>query len=126
MKNRNIRYTRIIPALLIALALSCLSSLTAQGNGGGGTQGGAIVGLWHVQYSGDLVFESFDQWHSDGLEFEVANGFGLLCQGTWEQRGSRNVRLFHTGWNYDTNGQLVGYFNEVQTLTVSPDRQSYD
>jgi hypothetical protein len=127
MKNRNINYRRTIPALLIALALTCLSSLTAQDNRGGGTQGGAIVGLWHVQYSGDLVFESFDQWHSDGQEFEVANPApGVLCQGTWEQRASRVVQLFHTGWNFDANGQLTGYFNETQTITVSRDRQSYD
>jgi hypothetical protein len=36
------------------------------------------------------------------------------------------VQLFHTGWNFDANGQLTGYFNETQTITVSPDRQSYD
>lgn len=72
------------------------------------------------------MFESFDQWHSDGLEFEVANFFGLSCQGTWVQKGPRSVQLFHTGWNYDANGQVAGYFNETQTITVSADRKSYD
>jgi hypothetical protein len=73
------------------------------------------------------VFQSFDQWHSDGQEFEVAALYpGAMCQGTWVQNGSRSVQLFHTGWNFDANGQLAGYFNETQTLTVSHDRQSYD
>lgn len=126
MKNGKSRYTKIILTVLTALALTCLSSLTGQGNGDGGSQGGSIEGLWRVQYSGDLEFESFDQWHKDGQEFEVANIFGLSCQGTWEKAGGRNVRLFHTGWNYDANGQLLGYFNERQTLTVSQDRQSYE
>jgi hypothetical protein len=129
MKNRNIHCKRTMPALLMALALCCSPSLSPQatGNGGGEKEkhGPTIVGLWHVQYSGNLVFESFDQWHSDGLEFEVANGFGLSCQGTWKQKGAV-VQLFHTGWNYDANGQLAGYFNEAQTLRVSADRQSYD
>lgn len=126
MKNLMIRYTKIILTVLTALALTCLPSMTVQGDGGGGTHGSTIVGLWRVQYSGDLEFESFDQWHSDGQEFEVANIFGLSCQGTWEKVGARSVRLFHTGWNYDANGQLLGYFNERQELTVSLDRQSYE
>ena len=117
------RYVKIPLTVLTALALTWLSSLTGHGDG---TQGGAIAGLWRVEYAGDLVFESFDQWHKDGQEFEVANIFGISCQGTWEQMGGRNVRLFHTGWNYDADGQLIGYFNERQTITVSADRQSYD
>jgi hypothetical protein len=76
------RYVKILLTVLTALALTWLSSLTGHGDG---TQGGAIAGLWRVEYAGDLVFESFDQWHKDGQEFEVANIFGISCQGTWEQ-----------------------------------------
>jgi len=122
MKKQTIHYTKTIPALLMALSMSCFSSLTAQGGGGRGTEGGAIIGLWHLVYSGDLQFESFDQYHSDGLEFEVSNiAPGAICQGIWQQTGSRNIQVFHTGYNYDGT-----YFRETQTLTVSPDRQSYD
>src|SRR2546421_12611877 len=34
----------------------------------------SIVGLWHVTYllNGQVFFVSFDQWHSDGTEFENA------------------------------------------------------
>jgi len=133
MNRLQIRCITTVPALLLGLTLACLSSLTAQGadkesGQSRGTQGSAIVGLWHVQYHGDLEgLESFDQWYSDGLEFEVANEApGVVCQGTWEQVGRFGVQLFHTGWNYDSNGQLTGYFNETQTITVSLDGQTYD
>ena len=80
----------------------------------------------HYYEAGQEVFQSFDQWHRDGLEFEVSNIFGLSCQGTWIHKGPGTVQLFHTGWNFDANGQLTGYFNEVQTLTVTVDGQTYE
>jgi hypothetical protein len=135
MKNRNVHYRTTIPAILTALALTCLSSLTAQAaspagkGGGGGTQGGSIVGLWEVHYFAgtEEVFQSYDQWHSDGLEFEVANlAPGAVCQGTWKQMASSIVQLFHVGWNFDANGATTGYFQETQTNTVSLDGNSYD
>ena len=48
----------------------------------------SIVGMWSVHYvsttGGPEVF-TFDQWHSDGLEFEAANlAPGALCQGTYQ------------------------------------------
>jgi|ERR1700736_1444951 hypothetical protein len=128
MKNRNIRYTKTIPALVIAFLLGCFSlSPAAQANDRDDAQ--TIVGLWRVHYlaGGSEIFQSFDQWHSDGQEFEVANGVpGQMCQGTWQQKGgSRTVQLFHTGWNFDANGQLTGYFNETQINTVSRDGRTY-
>ena len=35
----------------------------------------SIVGLWYVNYTsgGELVYESFDTWHSDGTELENPN-----------------------------------------------------
>ena len=83
--------------------------------------------MWRVHYyeGGQEVFQTFEQWHSDGTEFEVANIFGISCQGVFKQTGP-TVQLFHTGWNYDANGALVGYFNENQTLTVSTHGQNYD
>ena len=130
MKNQNPHFNKTIPALLTALALTCMFSLTADAGRGEAPQAGGatIVGLWHVQYSGDLEgLESFDQWHRDGQEFEVANAYpGAMCQGTWKPQANGTVKLFHTGWNFDSNGQLVGYFNENQILTVSTDHQTYD
>jgi hypothetical protein len=116
MKNKN-RYKRIIPAVLIAFGLSCVSpALQAEER----DDEQSIVGLWRIHYfqGGVEVFQSFDQWHSDGLEFEVSNIFGLSCQGTFKQRGSA-VQLFHVGWNYP------GYFQETQALTVARDGNHY-
>src|SRR5438128_971518 len=96
---------KTIPALLTALALTCLFSLTAEAGRGEAPQaGGTIVGLWHVYYHGDLEgLESFDQWHRGGLEFEGPNIFGVFCQGIWKPQADGTVKLFHTGWNFDAN-----------------------
>jgi hypothetical protein len=88
------------------------------------------VGLWHVIYTsgGVTAYESFDQWHADGLEFEVADlQIGSMCQGTWEQTAPGTVTLFHVGWNFDPTGiTLVGNFTLTQTDTLSPDGNTYD
>jgi|ERR1700730_13181736 len=123
MQNQNIRYRRIIPAVLIVLGLGCLSLSPAEQEG----RDHSIVGLWKVHYfSGTVeIFQSFDQWHSDGQEFEVANlAPGAECQGTFKQTGSA-VQLFHVGWNFDQNGALTGYFKETQALTVGQEGHTY-
>lgn len=123
MKNQNISYRKIIPALLIALVLGCLSlSPVAQAGDP------SIVGLWRVHYfSGTTeIFQSFDQWHSDGQEFEAAAlAPGAICQGTFKQTANGTVQLFHVGWNFDANGALTGYFAETQTNTVGPEGNHY-
>jgi hypothetical protein len=122
MKSQFIHHTKIVPAFLIALALSCLVfSAAAQ------TGNPSIVGLWRVHYfeNGVQVFQSFDQWHSDGQEFEVANIFGLSCQGVFRQREDGSVQLFHVGWNFDASGNLTGRFEETQIVKVSADSQQY-
>jgi hypothetical protein len=134
MKSRNVNCRTTIPALFMALAFSCLSSVTAQTGGreaAGGTQGSAIVGTWHVQVFFDpehtqLLFESYKQWHSDGLEFESANlGPGVLCVGTWKAIGRTSAQLYHVGWTY---GSPAGTTRFVWTEreTVSSDGNSYD
>ena len=125
MKNRNVYHRKAIPTLLLALVLGCFS-LSSAGLADKPDNDRSIVGMWRVVYSGDLVFESFDQWHSDGTEIEVANIFGISCQGVFKQRADGTVKLFHTGWNFDANGALIGYFNENQSITVSTNGQTYD
>ena len=108
MKNRNVNCRTTIPALFMALAFTCLSSVTTQAGGGRGTEGGAIVGLWHVQLFLDpehtqLLAETYKQWHSDGLESESANVFqGAACVGTWRQIAHNRAQLYHVGWTYGT------------------------
>jgi hypothetical protein len=105
-------------------------ALGIHSNGNGeGNRNGAIVGLWHVTYllpDGSFFFQSFDQFHSDGNEFEgAALGPGAFCQGTWKQTGPGIVQLFHVGWNFDLSGNLIGYFTETQTEKLSGDGKSY-
>jgi hypothetical protein len=90
----------------------------------------SIVGLWHTVYTsgGVTAFESFEQWHADGNEFEAADlQRGVLCQGTWVKTVPGTVRLFHVGWNFDPTGAtLIGYFTEIQTDTLGADGKTYD
>ena len=89
-----------------------------------------IVGLWDVNYTSDYagpLFHTFDQWHSDGLEFEVNNvAPGAMCQGTYKLTSQRGVDLAHVGFVFLPDGSLQGPFKETQHLMVSLDGQSYD
>ena len=120
MKIHNICLRAIIPAILITLSLGCFASSAAAQTGNP-----SIVGLWRVFYSGDLVFQSFEQYHSDGLEFEISNFFGLSCQGVFRQKADGSIKVFHTGWNFDENGNLIGYFNETQINKVGERGEHY-
>ena len=90
----------------------------------------SIVGLWHSVYTsgGVTAYESFEQWHADGNEFEAADTqLGAMCQGTWEKTAPRTVRLFHVGWQFDPTGvTLTGHFTITQTDTLSADGATYD
>ncbi|HEX3430533.1 MAG TPA: hypothetical protein VHT03_06570 [Rhizomicrobium sp.] len=72
----------------------------------------SIVGMWHVQYlvSGNLAFQSFQQWHVDNTEFEFADIptiTGDICMGVWNNVG-RAYNLYHTAWTFDDNGNPNG------------------
>jgi hypothetical protein len=91
---------------------------------------GSIVGLWHVIYTseGQTLYESFDQWHSDGTELENPNlppATGPLCVGVWKQVAQRTFRLHHVGWNFDINGNSLGTFTLDETNTVEPHGRTY-
>jgi hypothetical protein len=90
----------------------------------------SIVGLWHVIYTADgqTLYESFDQWHSDGTELENPNlppATGPLCVGVWKQVGLRTFRLHHVGWNFDINGNSLGSFTLDETNIVDPHGKTY-
>jgi hypothetical protein len=134
MKKRNIHCRTAVPALLIALALACFSSPATQagkgGPGGGGSQGGSIVGLWDVTYTSNAgnplsPFETYQQWHSDGLEIETPSFVSGVCMGTWKQMASNMVGLYHVGF---THGNPPGTYSFVltETITVSANGNSYD
>ena len=109
----------------ILLALGCFGlSSTVQAVGRH-----SIVGLWSVHYvsttGGPEVF-TYDQWHSDGLEFEVA-GFapGTMCQGTFRQAPDGSVHLYHIAWTFDSTAAPSGHWDENLIASVSSDGQSY-
>jgi hypothetical protein len=89
-----------------------------------------IVGLWHVVHNdsdGNLVFESFEQWHSDGTEFEFANGApstGDICMGTWQKNG-KSAQLWHTGWTFNPDGSSSGTLVLSGSDKVSKDGNSF-
>jgi len=122
MKKLNITFATI----LLALGCLALSPAVQAGDGHG------IVGLWDVHYTSDVhgpLFETYDQWHSDGQEFEVADlGPGVVCQGTWRDWPHDSVKLFHVGFTFGGGcpGGTDVRFEETQINTVSHDRNSYD
>ena len=126
MKKRNITFTTI----LLVLGCFSLSPAVKTADGARLAAGPPIVGLWDVQYTSNITgptFHTYDQWHSDGLEFEVNSvAPGAMCQGTWKQTSTRDVQLFHVGFVFSPTGALVGPFRESQLITVSLDRNSYD
>lgn len=72
----------------------------------------SIVGMWHVEYlvSGNLAFQSFQQWHSDNTEFEFADIPtipGDICMGVFSNDG-RTYNLYHTAWTFDNSGNPNG------------------
>jgi hypothetical protein len=109
-----------------ALPKGLIEKLAASPNAASGT----IVGLWHATYttSDSQPFqESFDMWHSDGTELEVANVdpiAGNVCIGVWKQVGSE-VHLHHVGWGFDNLGNLVGPFTVDDVLVLGEHGNSY-
>ena len=88
-----------------------------------------IVGLWHVTYTaeGQLFYEAFDTWHSDGTEIENANlspTEGNICMGVWKKVGS-SIHLTHVGWAFDNNGNPAGMFTLTEKNAVGNNGNSY-
>ena len=110
-----------------ALSKGLIAKLAASS---GAVHHGTIVGLWQVSYttSDNQPFQdSFDMWHTDGTELEIANVdpiIGNSCIGVWKQAGSE-VHLHHVGWGFDTSGNLIGPFTVDDVLALSNHGNSY-
>ncbi|HTZ60907.1 MAG TPA: hypothetical protein VMB49_22515 [Acidobacteriaceae bacterium] len=92
----------------------------------------SIVGLWAVVYTagGQVFNESWDEWHSDGTEFENAylNPVqGDICFGVWKQIGPSTVKLHHIGWTFTPGnlGTATGTFSLDEVNTVSSNGNTY-
>src|SRR5262249_43727832 len=109
-----------------ALPKGLIANLAASPNAAHGT----IVGLWQVSYttSDNQPFQdSFDMWHSDNTELEIANVdpvIGNSCIGVWKQVGSE-IHLHHVGWGFDNLGNLIGPFTVDDVLMLGNHGNSY-
>jgi hypothetical protein len=125
MRKQTNHHTKLIPALAFALVLACLGLAPANAKAAGHQ---SIVGLWNVHYFQGVtaLFETYDQWHSDGLEFEVNSiAPGAVCQGTYKTLANGTVQLYHVIYTFDANGVFNGRILETQTNTVSADGTTY-
>jgi hypothetical protein len=146
LPNRFSRTALVLLGLFILLSTARLPAKAAGCGALGGTdnvvkypmpgEDGAIgpdtiVGLWHVTYttSTNAPFGvSLKEWHGDGTEFENIDHsavIGNVCFGVWKQIGPRTVRLHHTGWTFDANGNPTGFFTIDETDTIAPNGMSY-
>jgi len=123
MKRRNITFTTI----LLVLGVFALSPLVKAGDGGP-----PIEGLWVVTYTSDnpnnpmSPFETYQQWHRDGLEIESPSFSLGQCQGTWKQASARGVKLFHVGWTVGSPPGTVRFELSEPNTVVSTDGNSFD
>jgi hypothetical protein len=87
----------------------------------------AIVGLWVEHYTGlGPAYDTYAQWHSDGLEIESPSFSLGQCQGIFKQAGARTFQLFHVGWlpGGGPNGSIRFELRELNTVSV--DKNSFD
>jgi hypothetical protein len=119
MKKLNITFATI----LLVLGCFTLSPAVKAVEGAPG-----IVGLWLEHYSSDFgpQFDTYSQWHSDGLEIESPSFSLGQCQGTFKQIGARTYKLFHVGWlpGGGPNGSVRFELRELNTVSV--DRNTFD
>ena len=123
MRNLSINYRKTIPALLIAVALCLLTSVTSRAD-----TNRSIVGLWDVHYFAGTteMFHTYQQWHSDGLEFEVNSiAPGAMCQGVFQEGFNGQVKDFHVIFTYDANGKVNGHIEERENVVVDSDGDEY-
>ena len=116
MKTLNVTFTTIL------MALGCFALSPAA------KADQAIVGLWLEHYTSNFgpQFDTYSQWHSDGLEIESPSFSLGQCQGTWEQVGASTFKLFHVGWlvGGGPNGSVRFELRELNTVSV--DKNSFD
>lgn len=90
----------------------------------------SIVGLWLVTFvsGGQVYYEAFKTWHSDGTESESANLTpieGNACVLVWEMTKQGVVQLNHVGWNFDAYGNLIRTVVITETNVVARDGKTY-
>jgi hypothetical protein len=87
--------------------------------------GSRIVGLWetNVLLGGQVIFQSYESFTGDGLEFLNDNGTpieGNVCFGTWINAPKDSIKVYHPSWNYDMGGNLIGTVVIKSQITIEP------
>ena len=101
MKNQNDSLKTKITALATAAMLGCLCAPMARADGASAETGAAIAGLWHNTFTssvGNPTYDTYSQWHPDGLEIDTPNFENAVCMGTYTAVGAKKFKLFHVGW----------------------------
>ena len=85
----------------------------------------SIVGMWRadVLIDGQVIFQSFESFTGDGLEFLNDNGStleGNVCFGVWAAPSKNTVKVNHLAWNYDMGGNLIGTVVISEQITIDP------
>ncbi len=97
-------------------------------------QRASLVGFWKVRFSsgGQVVFDAFDQWYSDGNEIlndggspGVPNGTGGVCLGVYKKTGPRTYKSTHPYWIFDGNGNRAGTGVIRETIIVDRSGNRY-
>ena len=97
-------------------------------------QHACLVGLWKVTFysGGGVLFEGFDQRHSDGTEILNTNespgaphGTGGVCLGMYKKIGPRTYKSTHPVWIFDGSGNLAATVVIRQKITVDKSGNTY-
>ncbi len=85
----------------------------------------SIVGMWRadVLIDGQVIFQSFESFTGDGLEFLNDNGStleGNVCFGVWTSPSKNTVKVYHLAWNYDMGGNLIGTVVIKTQIAIDP------
>ena len=89
-----------------------------------------ITGLWlvNVTIGGQLAYQAFESFTSDGLETLNDNGApqaGNVCLGVWTATGRNSLKINHPSWNYDNNGNVIGTVIIKSQIALDPGGNTY-
>ena len=98
---------------------------------GPSVQPGQIAGLWasNVLIDGQVIFQAFESFTGEGLEFLNDNGSpieGNVCFGTWSSVSKNKLVIYHPAWNYDQNGNLIGTVIIKTRITLDADAGTFN
>ena len=88
------------------------------------------VGLWavNVTLSGQVIYQAFESFTIDGLEFLNDNGSpleGNVCFGAWTASSRNTIKVYHPSWSYDMNGNLIGTVVIKEQISLDPGGNSF-